>query len=186
MKYLARPPAEPPGARPETSTPEAGRSSRRPPGPPAASLRPDDCFYYLISRTTLMATAVLSRALAAAGVPDVRPAYVGALMVLWNEDDLTAAELARLAGLEPSSLTGLLDRMARAGLIDRHPDPHDRRALRIRLTAHGCACEPAVRGVIEDTIGRASQGISELDIERAMGVLRQVLENLDLERRRGA
>ena len=96
-----------------------------------------DCPYYLISRATLVVTAALRRGMAEAGVGHVRPAYVGVLMSLWRDDGLKVGELGRRAGLEPSTMTGLLDRMERDGLLERGPDPTDRRALRILLTQKG-------------------------------------------------
>ena len=76
---------------------------------------PTDCLYYLVSRATLVTTAALRRALTDAGVGEVKPAYLGVLMSLWQEDGLRATVLARRAGLEPSSVTGLVDRMEGAG-----------------------------------------------------------------------
>jgi len=70
-----------------------------------------ECPYYLITRASLACTARLKEALAAAGVGNIRPAYLGVLMSLWSDDGLRAVELGRRAGLEPSTMTGLLDRM---------------------------------------------------------------------------
>lgn len=46
-------------------------------------------------------------------------------------------ELARLLALDKSSVSGLVDRAERRGLIARTPSPTDRRAVRIELTDHG-------------------------------------------------
>ncbi|GAA2076996.1 MarR family transcriptional regulator [Streptomyces albiaxialis] len=45
---------------------------------------------------------------------------------------LTPTALARQANLHPATLTGILDRLERAGWIARERDPSDRRAMRIR------------------------------------------------------
>jgi DNA-binding MarR family transcriptional regulator len=47
------------------------------------------------------------------------------------------AALGRTLHLEKSSLTGLIDRVERRGLVARAPDEHDRRALKVSLTSHG-------------------------------------------------
>jgi DNA-binding MarR family transcriptional regulator len=47
------------------------------------------------------------------------------------------AELCRVLGVERSSLTGLVDRAERSGLVERLPDPADRRAVRVALTRAG-------------------------------------------------
>ncbi len=46
-------------------------------------------------------------------------------------------ELGALLGLAKSSLTGLVDRTERNGLVRREPDPQDTRAVRVALTAQG-------------------------------------------------
>lgn len=48
-------------------------------------------------------------------------------------------ELRAQLRLSPSALSGLLDRMARDGLVERRPDPHDGRAATVVLTAEGRA-----------------------------------------------
>lgn len=47
------------------------------------------------------------------------------------------AELGATLGLAKSSLTGLVDRIERNGLVRREPDPHDQRAVRVALTPQG-------------------------------------------------
>lgn len=149
----------------------------------AGSSDPTECFYYLISRASLVATAVLRKALADAGAGSVRPAYLGALMTLWEEDGLNAAELGRRSGLEPSTMTGLLDRMERDGLLERRPDPDDRRAQRIHLTPEGARCRKPVLGVVQDTLDRASQEFTERELAQTKDVLRRFLAVMQKERR---
>lgn len=47
------------------------------------------------------------------------------------------SELSAVLGLAKSSLTGLVDRTERNGLVRREPDPHDTRAVRVALTPRG-------------------------------------------------
>jgi DNA-binding MarR family transcriptional regulator len=47
------------------------------------------------------------------------------------------AELSDRLHIEKSTLTGLVDRAERRGLVHRTPDPGDRRALRVALTVEG-------------------------------------------------
>ncbi len=96
-----------------------------------------NCPYYLVSRVTLVVTSALKKGLAAAGVGDVKPAYLGALFALWKEDGLKVVELGRRSGLEASTMTGLIDRMEHDGLVERRDDATDRRVQRINLTEKG-------------------------------------------------
>lgn len=47
------------------------------------------------------------------------------------------SELVAILGLAKSSLTGLVDRTERNGLVRREPDPEDARAVRVTLTVEG-------------------------------------------------
>ncbi len=58
-------------------------------------------------------------------------------------EGLKQSELAEILELQPISLTRLLDRLAENGLIERRPDPNDRRANRLYLT-------PAARPLLAD------------------------------------
>jgi DNA-binding MarR family transcriptional regulator len=100
-------------------------------------LDPMNCPYYLVSRITLVITAALKKCLAQAGLTHVKPAYLWALMSLWMTDGLKVTDIARRAGLDSSTMTGLLDRMERDGLVTRTADAADRRTLRIFLTDEG-------------------------------------------------
>jgi DNA-binding MarR family transcriptional regulator len=49
---------------------------------------------------------------------------------------LSPSALARLAGLHPATITGILDRLERGGWVTRDRDPSDRRAVAVRAL-HG-------------------------------------------------
>lgn len=136
---------------------------------------PTECPYYLISRATLVITSALKRDLDEAGVSRVRPAYLGVLMSLWNEDALKVGELGRRAGLEPSTMTGLLDRMARDGLVERRADPSDRRAQRVHLTTTGREARDPVSRVVNRTLDRMLEGVSGEDLAHLKDTLKRLL-----------
>ena len=139
---------------------------------------PEDCIYYLISRVSLTVTASLKKEFASAGVGQVTPAYLGVLISLWREDGLKVVDLGRSAGLEPSTMTGLLDRMERDGLLTRAADPNDRRAQRIFLTDAGREVREPIRRVVETTLETVFDGISDDDISKTIHFLRRVLANV--------
>ena len=143
---------------------------------------PTECFYYLISRATLATTSALRKALAEVGIDKVKPAYLGALMALWNEDGLQAAELGRRAGLEPSTTTSLIDRMEKDGLVVRKADPEDRRAQRIHLTDDGRSAQCPILSVVDTTLERVTKGLPSDDLTRTKELLRRVLTNVHKEK----
>jgi DNA-binding MarR family transcriptional regulator len=138
---------------------------------------PTNCPYYLVSRATLLVTTALRRELRQAGVDHVRPAYLGVLLTLWREDGLKVVELGRRAGLEPSTMTGLLDRMERDGLLARAADPEDRRAHRIHLTEKGHEAMQPVSDVMDRALGKILDGIGQEDLTGLKQTLRRILAN---------
>ena len=142
---------------------------------------PPDCPYYLISRATLAVTSYLKKEFANEGIHTIKPAYLGVLLSLWNEDGLKANELGKRAGLEPSTMTGLLDRMERDGLVKRKPDPNDRRANRIHLTQGGVDAEVSATKIVSKTLEKAFFTIPKKDIETTKTVLHTILLNCGRE-----
>src|SRR5579871_5323773 len=59
------------------------------------------------------------------------------LKQLWQQEGKSQVELQELLGLERATVNGLIQRMTTAGLIERRPDPDDRRVQRIFLTERG-------------------------------------------------
>ena len=144
-------------------------------------ITPTDCPYYLISRATLVLTSALKKNLSESGVEMVKPAYLGVFMNLWREDGLKVCELGKRSGLEPSTMTGLLDRMVRDNFVIRSSDSMDRRVQRIHLTIHGKKARSAVFGAVKRTMARAFHGISEEELAFSKKILRKILSNAQQE-----
>lgn len=94
------------------------------------------------------------------------------LMRLDRFEGLKQSELAEVLDLQPISLTRLLDRLAENGLIERRPDPNDRRANRLYLT-------PAARPLLEQ-LAKLGEGMMEELLETIDGPSRErLLRDLD-------
>ncbi|MEV1245624.1 MarR family winged helix-turn-helix transcriptional regulator [Nonomuraea sp. NPDC050022] len=61
----------------------------------------------------------------------------GQLLCVLMPQPYGMSELGAMLGLAKSSLTGLVDRSERNGLVQRRPDPQDSRAVRVALTPRG-------------------------------------------------
>ncbi|MFC3998977.1 MarR family winged helix-turn-helix transcriptional regulator [Nocardiopsis sediminis] len=68
--------------------------------------------------------------------------------------------LSRTLNLEKSSLTGLVDRVVRRGLVERTRDSQDRRACRITLTDTGARLGNATHADVVARIDRLAAGLS--------------------------
>jgi DNA-binding MarR family transcriptional regulator len=83
-------------------------------------------------------------------------------------------ELATAIGYDKTRLIALLDELEGEGLITREPDPRDRRARVIALTAAGRKRHAAARRAIAAMEDRVLDGLSDTDrrrLRRALGHL---------------
>lgn len=74
--------------------------------------------------------------LEAAGYAELRPTH-GCVFRFVREDGMRLTELATLAGIAKQSAGEIVDELAGLGYVERIPDPEDRRAKLISLTAKG-------------------------------------------------
>jgi DNA-binding MarR family transcriptional regulator len=56
---------------------------------------------------------------------------------LGDEDRITSSELGKRTELDSATLTGIIDRLEAAGLLERKGNPDDRRSIHIYLTEQG-------------------------------------------------
>jgi DNA-binding MarR family transcriptional regulator len=78
--------------------------------------------------------------LEAAGYTDIRPTH-GCVFRFVREDGMRLTDLATLAGMTKQSVGEVVDGLAALGYVERVPDPADRRAKLISLTAKGEAAQ---------------------------------------------
>ena len=83
--------------------------------------------------------------------------------------------LAELLGTDTAGVTRLVDRLAAKGLVERSPDPGDRRAIVVGLTRQGTALVPQLPPVFEAVGADLTRGV---DPEEAATLLRSMLANL--------
>src|SRR4051812_20108897 len=97
---------------------------------------------------------------------------------LERNEGLNQAELAEILDLQPITLTRLLDRLSDSGLIERRPDPDDRRANRLFLTAGARPLLQRLANLSEELMATALAGIDRGTIAMMMPHLSTMKENL--------
>ena len=110
--------------------------------------------------------------------------HVGQEMVLshlWERDGLTPSELAERLGVEPPTVTNMLSRMEKVGLLERCRDPKDARCTRVRLTQKGRGLREPVERRWEAVQERAFAGITAEEETLFRGLLARVHDNLTRE-----
>jgi DNA-binding MarR family transcriptional regulator len=105
------------------------------------------------------------------------------LMLLWEKEPRSQAELTRELAIEPPTTSKMLSRLAKTGVIVRKRSELDRRTVLVTLTEAGRALERPVnaawRTLEEDTVG----GLTPEEQDDLLGLLGRVLESLAAKRR---
>jgi MarR family transcriptional regulator, transcriptional regulator for hemolysin len=105
-----------------------------------------------------------------------------------RSEGLKQSELADMLDIQPITLTRLIDRLCEAGLLERRPDPDDRRAKRLYLL-------PAAKPLLDrmwiignELMATICAGVDDADLTRTIGQLALVRDNLRqlIERRTSA
>src|SRR5512133_1070825 len=90
-------------------------------------------------RTVHLADAALAKGLRGHNLQAGWFDLLAALRRTGDPYELNPTELMRATLLSSGGMTKRLDRLAEAGLVERRPDPHDRRGTLVRLTGRGKA-----------------------------------------------
>lgn len=77
----------------------------------------------------------------------------------------TPGFLAKRLDLENSSMTGLLDRLEKKGLVVRKPNPNDRRGILIYLTAEGIKARDTIKSLVEELDNKLRAELSPEEIK---------------------
>lgn len=92
------------------------------------------CLSFLVRQAWLNMRSVMDGALAA---HDLSVAQYATLLVLDEQPGASVADVARAVASARQSANELLTGMERAGMVERHPHPQDRRSQKVHLTALG-------------------------------------------------
>ena len=93
-------------------------------------------------------------------------------------EGLKQNELAEMLDLQPISLTRLLDGLSENRLIERRPDPNDRRAKRLFLTPAARPLLDRLSELGEDLMTTALAGLDQSEASALLTSLMAIKENL--------
>jgi MarR family transcriptional regulator for hemolysin len=100
------------------------------------------------------------------------------LMYLAQNEGISQSGLAELLDVEPITLCRIVDKLQTRGLIERHPDPSDRRVWLLHLTSAARPKLSQLRRLGEVTRGEALAEVPEADTERLLKTLQALKANL--------
>jgi DNA-binding MarR family transcriptional regulator len=90
----------------------------------------------------------------------------------------TPAELARFQALDLSTVTRMVDRLCKKGLLKRTRDRKDRRRVLVTLTPEGRVAIDAALPVSRETALQAWHGVTAEEIEALQSLMRKIMTNL--------
>lgn len=104
----------------------------------------------------------------------LRPGMGLILFALYEEDSRTIKELAARSQLACSTLTGLLTRMEKAGLVVRQRDSQDGRLVRVSLTSLGRSLKSKCHAMAREVAEVAQRGVGQQNVAQVNAMLQDI------------
>jgi DNA-binding MarR family transcriptional regulator len=93
--------------------------------------------------------------------------------------EMSQKQLTDRLGVEQSSMAQLLGRLERDGFIVRRKDPNDGRSSLVGLTSKAVETLPAINGIMNDGTDLVVAGMTDLEIDTAINLMKRMLANLE-------
>ncbi|MDI1290151.1 MAG: MarR family transcriptional regulator [bacterium] len=137
-----------------------------------------------LERDTAYYVALASRAFTRMAESRLRPLGVGVAHIkvmtgLADTASMSQREIAAYAHIEQPTAAALIQRMDAAGLIDRAPDPSDRRSTQISLSSLGAELLPEALALRSSVVAEATASFTAAEVKTLNGLLARLLVNLD-------
>lgn len=140
---------------------------------------PFDALSFHLGRAYYDHLQVIERLIEERGLSQYLASGMGQILFkLFSVDDCLIKDLVGTLRLSPSRLTAVLGRMEKSGLLERHVDPTDKRAVRVRLTEFGRSLESDCRAVLDGVNNTLCAGMSAAEKKAAKQALITMTNNL--------
>ncbi len=101
------------------------------------------------------------------------------LNALWTQEGMTQSELSGELHRSPSTITKTVQRMERAGFVERRDDPEDERISRVYLTDSGRNVRSAVEEIWHSFATQAFEAFTEQAVEQFYILLQRLYHNIE-------
>ena len=108
----------------------------------------------------------------------VAPGQFAPLVMLFEQDGLTQAELCRRINVEQPTMANTLQRMERDGLINRKDDDDDKRRSLVYLTPRAREMQAQVMEGARSVSNQTVKGLSASDQDDMFRLVARMVENL--------
>ena len=126
---------------------------------------------HLLRRAHQRATQIFIETFEESGLT---PTQWAALARLAEEGGASQNQLGRLTAMDPATVQGVLQRLEKRGLIDREPDPDDRRRTRLKVTAEGAELVARYTGTGARVSERTLAPLTDAEAARFLELLRKL------------
>ena len=129
----------------------------------------EECVNYLL---TTAQHSVFLKMTEKLSVFDLTPVQYAVLYCLWENNKKSPKEIAERLKLENSTISGILERIEKKGLIKRMISKEDRRFIQIMLTEKGAALEEDVLAAVDEVNEEVMSVFSKEECENLKTQLR--------------
>jgi len=102
---------------------------------------------------------------------DMTRAQWGILIWLERQPGISQKELAELLEVEPITVARLIDRLETRGMVERRPDPKDRRIWRLHLKPDAYPMLEEIAEQRAEIVGMLTQGIDRASLDATTDAL---------------
>jgi mobile rSAM pair MarR family regulator len=134
---------------------------------------------FLVSKIKQLSDRIFDRILSEQGIDAFNGAQGRILYVLWQEDGVPIKTVSEKCGLAITSLTTMLERMEKQGLIKRIQSENDKRKTLIYLTDKAVALKDESENVSMRMNNIFYKDFTAEEIEQFEGYLNRIRENLE-------
>ena len=134
---------------------------------------------FLVTKIKQLSDRIFEKILAKKNVDAFNGAQGRILYVLWQQDGISIKTLSDQSGLAITSLTTMLERMEKSGLICRRQDDADKRKTLLYLTDLAKALKDDYDAVSEEMGNIYYKGFSEDEIQQFEKYLDRIRANLE-------
>ena len=134
-------------------------------------MKTQDCIFFQLSRVSRAGARHWHKSVSRFGVTAAQSLV---LLFLSEEDRVTSKYLGSRIEFDSATLTGLLDRLEKNGLVERQDNPDDRRAILICLTDQGRIISKEILDIVD---AENQSFLSGLTMEEGL-ILRSLLKKL--------
>ena len=106
--------------------------------------------------------------------PDLTPGAARILVFAARSGPISQVALARRASLEPMTISSFVAALEKQGLVERNPDPADRRSKIVCLTEKGEACLSRILGCMRSSEAESRAAVTDAQWRMTLSVLDQV------------